>query len=368
MKKLTWLVFFFCLLFCSCREDIKSGLREHSGEKIRGLALLTVKSEDLPRGNSLPGTIRSSDRSVLLARIDGRLEQIRVKPGDRVEAGETLMVIGDNSAAQGLRAAEAAVAAASSSQKSAAAHLEMMIKELERYRKLFTKEAVTPQEVERITAQAEMARQQFQAAEAELKRAKSGRSQAQLNLSFNHVKAPYTGLVISREVEEGTSLMPGTPLLILDREARWEVETALPESEAGKYAPGTELKVWVPAIDREFTGRITEISAAADPGSRSFPVRLRLEDDGNLKAGLFARVFLEDKPLSTVLVPTSALQEKGQLYTVFVVEKGILRLRLVKTGRQLDGRTEILSGLNPGEVIVVEGLDKARPGDRVEGS
>ncbi len=366
----TWKVFIviLCVLLSSCSEDIKPGQQEPGAGTVRGLTLLTVKSSDWSQGNSVHGTVRSSDRSRLLARIDGQVEELRVKPGDRVEAGAVLLVIGNNSALQGLQAAEAAVAAAESSYRSAGANYEMMNKELERFRTLFEKEAVTTQEMERVSAQAEMAHQQFSAAKAGLGKAKAGRDQARINLSFNQVRAPYAARVISREVEEGTSLMPGTPLLTLDREASWEVESALPETMAGHFTPGMDLKVSVPALNRVFTGRITEISAAADPRSRSFLMRLTLEDGENLRAGLFARVLLQEQPLSTLLIPTSALVERGQLQGVFVVAKKVLRLRLVKTGRLLGEQTEILSGLNPGDVIVVDGLDKARPGATVEGA
>ncbi len=368
MNKMNPLVFLFCFLLFSCGEDLKPGLRESTADSVHGLGLMTVQTTALSQGGALVGTVRSSDRGVLLARIDGRVERIQVKPGDRVKAGELLLVISENTALQGLRAAKAAVTMARSSLSSARANLDMVTRDFERYQKLYRKEAVTPQEMERISAQTEVARQQLKAAKAELNRVESSRASAQMNLSYNEVKAPYAARVISREVEQGSNLMPGTPLLTLDREAGWEVETALPETAAGAYTVGEELGVWVPALNRKFKGRITEISAASDPQNRSFPLRLALEDGKDLRAGLFARIFLKDQLLSTLLVPTTALVERGQLFGLFVVDKDIVRLRLVKTGRRVGEQTEILSGLNPGDVIVVDGLEKVRPGLRVEDS
>ena len=104
----------------------------------------------------------------------------------------------------------------------------------------------------------------------------------------------------------------------------------------------------------------------ADPGSRSFQVKATLPDDPQLAAGLFARAAHAGGTSDTLLLPSAAVVTRGQLTGVYVVEDGRLRWRLVKTGRAVGDRLEVLSGLGAGEKVVTAGVDRAVSGARAE--
>ena len=107
---------------------------------------------------------------------------------------------------------------------------------------------------------------------------------------------------------------------------------------------------------------MAEVAPAADPVSRTAPVKIKIPAGPDLRAGQFARVTLASSDELTLVLSESAVIKKGQMDLVFVVEDTLARLRLVRTGVSYDGEVEILSGLEPGELIVIDGADKLQDG------
>ncbi len=221
--------------------------------------------------------------------------------------------------------------------------------------------------MDQIEAQREEARQGVKGAEGALAQATAARAAAKTAVAWTQVVAPYDGMVIERRVEAGSTVMPGMPLLVLDRQGNWRVRAAIPESLAGRFALGQTLAVELPSRGKTLTGTLREIVTAADPQSRSFEIKVDLPEAPGLAAGLFARVQAPAVAALALLVPARALVERGQLFGLYVVEDGLLHFRLVRIGRRLEEKVEILSGLRAGERIVVEGVERAKNGARVEG-
>jgi RND family efflux transporter MFP subunit len=335
-----------------CRGEIAPGTTPGESPVIHGLTLETVAASPLPEAQAFLGTVESPERAVLAARIDGRVAHVAVTEGATVQAGQLLLTIAGNPAAERLAEAEGV-------RRAAGARLELAEKTHARYRQLFEKEAVTAQEMDRVDAELEAARQQLAAAQA-------GTGAARVAWSATRIAAPFAGRVAHKEVEAGSTVLPGTPLLVLDRLGASRVRADLPESFSGRIAAGDPVSVEIPALGRTFAGRVAEVSPAADPGSRSFQIKIDLPSGEAAEPGLFARVTPAGSERPAILVPARALVERGQLTGVFVAQQGILRFRLVRTGRSAGERVEILSGLAPGERVVVEGAQRAKSGARVE--
>ena len=114
------------------------------------------------------------------------------------------------------------------------------------------------------------------------------------------------------------------------------------------------------------TGKIAEVFPAVDPLSRSFTAKVSISGPG-LRTGLYAKVRIPKEKKQVLLAPRSAIVEKGQLTGVYAVDgQGIITYRLIRTGREYDSRTEILSGLKAGDRIIVGGVEKALDGGIVE--
>ncbi len=354
------------LLLAACGGDIEPGRTEAQAPTVRGLTLARATGSPLAGGEAYVGTVESPDRGVLAARIGGQVASLGAVEGDTVKAGDLLVTLADTTAGDQLRQAEAGLAEARGASAAAEARLQLAQSTFERFSRLKAGEAVTPQEFDRVAAELEMARQGVKAARAAVRGAAATRDAAKTAQGYTRVTAPYAGVVARRLVEEGSTVMPGTPLLALDREGAWRVRAELPEALTGKVAAGDRFTVEFPALGKNLTAIVAEILPAIDPKSRSFQVKLSLEDGAGLSSGLFARVRAAGGEQASLLVPAAAVVTRGQLTAVYVVEEGLLRYRLVKLGRRLGEQVEILSGLREGETLVVDGVGRAKSGARVE--
>jgi RND family efflux transporter MFP subunit len=347
------LVVLMILLLAACGDKIEPGQTEAEPQSITGLHFEQVAAQNVPGQDLFIGTIESSDRGILAARIDGRVGRLAVKVGDPVKAGQLLLTIEQNTVNDRL-------AEAQGSREAASARLDLAEKTYQRYAQLAKAEAVTPQELDRVTAEREQARQNFKAASA-------GVAQARTGAAYNRIIAPYAGIIAEQLVESGSTVMPGMPLLVIERSGIPQARIAVPESLVGQMVLGEKLEIEIPALQRTISGSVTEIQPASDPATRSFAVKLSLPSDAGLTPGLFLRAQRQAASDSALLIPLAALVHRGQLTGVYVVEANILHFRLVKLGPQLGDRVEILSGLSAGETIVTGEVQRARSGARVEG-
>lgn len=355
------------LLLAGCGQEIQPGNTTREAALVRGLTLLTLSASQVAAGETYVGSVEAPDRGLVAARIDGRVGRFAVKEGDRIKSGALLLTLVETTAGDQSRAAAAGVAEAQGALAAAKARLDLADKTLARYRQLFAKEAVTPLEMDRISAERAMAANGFAAAEATVQRAAAGRAAAATAAGYTQVSAPYDAVIVRKEVQEGSTVMPGTPLLVLDRQGPWRVRAQLPEALTGQIALGAPFSIELPALGKTLSGTVAEVLPAADAQSRSFEVKLDLAEQGGLSAGLFARVAAASSQKSALLIPAAAVLERGQLSGVYVVQDAVLHFRLVKTGVQFGDQVEILSGLSAGETIVVGGLEQAVSGARVEG-
>lgn len=353
------------LVSAACGHDIEPGRTEEAAVKVAGLTLTDVKETPVGDTRSVAGTIGSSDRSVQVARTDGQVLRIRIREGEQVKEGQALLEIAGNAGAARLREAESAVAEARQALAASEAALMLARQTHARYRQLFDNQAVTPQEMDQVSAALEQARREHQRVAAGLERGLAARDAARTTAELNILQAPFAARVVRRMVDEGATVLPGTPLLELDRSGAWQVRAEVPESFAGKLTSGDTVTVDVPALGRTFSARIMEVQAA-DPGSRSFGIKAVPDGDVPLSAGLFARVLLTSDAHAAILIPAAAIAERGQLTGVFTARDGRLHWRLVRTGRQFDDRVEILAGLRAGERIVTGGIERASDGALLE--
>lgn len=340
-------------LLAACGNKIEPGETQTEQQSIAGLPLTVIAAQAVPGQDLFIGSIESSDRGVLAARIDGRIGRLAVQVGESVKAGQLLLTIEQNTGNDRL-------AEAQGGKEAAAARLELAEKTYQRYAQLAKAEAVTPLEMDRVTAEREQARQNLQAASA-------GVAQARTGAAYNRLTAPYAGVIAEQLVKSGSTVMPGTPLLVIERSGIPQARIAIPEALVGQIALGEKLDIEIPALQRTISGSVSEIQPVSDPTTRSFSIKLALPGNASLAPGLFVRAKRPAAVGSALLVPMSALVHRGQLTGVYVVEAQILRFRLIKTGAQFGDQIEILSGLSAGETIVSGDVQRARSGARVEG-
>lgn len=352
-KRIKLLPILMTFLMAACSDKIEPGQTQPGRQSITGLQFEVISVQQVPGQEIFIGSVESSDRGVLASRIDGRIGRLAIKVGDQVKAGQLLLTIGENTVNDRL-------AEAQGSKEAAAARLELAEKTYKRYEQLAQAEAVTPQEMDRMAAEREQAQQNYQSRTASTAQARTG-------AAYNRVTAPYAGQIAERLVDTGSTVMPGTPLLVIERSGIPQARISVPESLVGQMTLGEEMQLEIPALQRTVTGVVTEIQPGSDPATRSFAIKLKLPPDAELTPGLFLRAHRRTAASNALIIPRTALVQRGQLTGVYVVEANILHFRLIKIGPQLGDKVEVLSGLTAGETIVTSDVQRAQSGARVEG-
>lgn len=268
------------------------------------------------------GTVRSKQRAVVEAKVSGRVLEYSATPGTLVKAGEVL-------ARLDVQEIQAKV-------DQARAMLDQAKRDFDRQKQLIASNATT--------------RQEFDAADARVKIGTGAVSEAETMMSYAKVTAPFDGVVTRKLADVGDLAMPGKPLLEIEAPTSLRFEADLPEAILDRVKLGAKMPV---RLAKVIEGTVSEVSPVADPVSRTFNVKLDLPPTEGLRTGQFGRVSVPVAEVKLLLVPQSSVLKRGQMELVFVAKDGKAGLRLVKTGKMLEGRVEVLSGLEEGELIIV---------------
>jgi RND family efflux transporter MFP subunit len=297
-----------------------------------------IESKKRVATEEVVGTVRAKLRSVIEAKVSGKIEQLLVVPGQSVQAGEALAVID-------AREVQARFDQAVALRQQADADLKRLASLYE----------------QKILSQAE-----FDSAQAKARVTFAAVTEAETLLSYTKVTAPFAGVITRKHADVGDLATPGRPLLDLEDSTALRLEADVPEAVVGKLTLGDQLPVRIAALEQELTGVISEIAPAADPNSRTFLVKLDLPGTAGLRAGQFGRVAMPVGETSALRVPATAVTQRGQMELVFIVSDGKAQLRIVKTGKRLGNEVELVSGVSAGERVVVENLAGLVDGQPVE--
>ncbi|HEY4900292.1 MAG TPA: efflux RND transporter periplasmic adaptor subunit, partial [Terriglobales bacterium] len=207
------------------------------------------------------------------------------------------------------------------------------------------------------------------AARAGREQSEAGVSQAGTAMSFTKVRAPFDGVVIAKLAEPGAMAAPGVPLLTVEDPSRFRLEATVDESKIGAVRLGESVPVVIDALgEQPIEGKVTQIVPAADPGSRTFALKIDLPSNPQMRTGLFGRARFVRGQHDAIAIPKTAILNRGQLQAVYVVGGDQLAsLRYVTLGPASSDQVEVLSGLQNGDRIVVQPGDRDLGGKQVEG-
>ncbi|HSP41323.1 MAG TPA: efflux RND transporter periplasmic adaptor subunit [Luteolibacter sp.] len=272
------------------------------------------------------GTVRSKLRAAVEAKVSGRVLEYTAVPGEMVKTGDLLATLD-------AREVQARV-------DQAKAMLDQARRDFARQEKLIATNATT--------------RREFDSAQARVEVGEAAVNEAETMMSYARVTAPFDGVITRKLADVGDLAMPGKPLLEIEAPTNLRFEADLPEALLGNVKLGDKMKVMIASAGGPLEALVSEIAPVADAVSRTFQVKLDLPPAAGLRTGQFGRVSVPVAEVMLLLVPQSAVIKRGQMEMVFVVGDGKAALRLVKTGKTLDGQVEVLSGLEEGQVVVTE--------------
>lgn len=314
---------------CGSKEEPATAVVSAAPEKTIQAAVVEAKPASVPIRVEVTGQVAPIFQATLSSRIQGTIDKLLVREGTNVSKGQLLIQLDS-------RDLQADLARANAEVENAKAHLDRM-------NQLYAQDAVSKQEMENATRAYRVADASRKAVEAQL--------------SYTTVRAPFDGIITEKKVEAGELASPGQPLLRMEDPQHLRLEATVAEGDLRSVSRGDKIPVIVDALgDQALTGTVSQILPAGDPQTHTFVVKVDLPKTAGLKTGMFGRFPLDKGVTQTILLPSTALVERGELSSVYVVGSDqIARLRWVKIGRRFETHVEILSGINESERALADG-------------
>ncbi len=333
---------------------------------VKGLGIVEVKPSLVKDSYDTAGTLRAVNTATVSAKIMGVVKAIHAREGQKVRKGDILLEISAPDINAKVKAASEAVEAAAQTVSMAREQKRLAEATFERFKGLYEGKAVSGQEFDEMKTRKRLAVLGYEQSLKGLGRAKAMLREAESFLGYTVIRSPLDGVAAEKMIDTGSMTTPGKPLFIVEN-GGYLVETPVSEGMINRIEEGETVEVTIDSLGIKTTGRVTTLVRQVDPATRTFTVKVRPDNSSkDFRGGLFARVAFPLKDREILLVPKVSVVKKGQMQGIYVVDdKGIINLRFIRTGREVDGRVEILSGLNKGERIVVSGTATAVDGGRI---
>lgn len=366
-------VVFLCalaLLYCS-------GPKEEQAPKERPrVTVQPLRRQDWAEKVVVPVTVTPAAMVYVVARVPGKVRQVRVEEGDEVEAGDVLLVLDTRDLAIAVRQSEGQVALAKANLQAARVQRDTLEKDFRRFQELEKSRSVSAGDLEKLEAQFKAAQAQVELAEAQVKVAEAALALARSQLQDAVVRAPIGGVVVKRGVDVGQETAPGSanPLVTLAAIDPVRLEGSVPEYLLGRLTPGMEVMARFDSIpDETFSGKITLIGPSVDAISRQVRVRVEMENpksNGKRRLILGMSGTLEITPASGqyFIIPLNAVRrQEGENVVLFFVDKSNkVYEKAIRPLRKEGLKFLALEGLDEGEFLVTAGPKELAAGDIVE--
>jgi len=335
---------------------------------MRNIPVLAVQQAKVPDLLEAVGTVRAAQTSDAASQMMGNIVEMHAHEGDRVQRGQVLAVIDDSQPRAAVDRASAAELAAQQQLAGAESDLALTESTLKRYQPLFERKSVSPQEFDEVKARQQAALARRDMAKAGQAQAQAALSQARTSLDYTRIRAPFDGVVTEKKADSGTLASPGMTIFTIEDVRSYRLEATVNESDLRYVRTGQQVWVAIDALDKAgLNGRVVQIVPAADPASRTFLVKIELPPDARLRSGLFGRVQFSRGERQALLIPRSAVIDRGQLEGIYVLDQNkFASLRYITLGKPSGAVVEVLAGLQDGEQFVAKPGEVDLNGKRIE--
>ena len=286
------------------------------------VAVSLVAQGSPDRGAWVAATLQSTRTAMMSTRMAAQVRRVLVQEGQRVAAGTLLIALGDEDLQGQLKAAQTGLATVEAYHR--------------RIQALQAQKASTAVELEQV--------------EAQVAQAQAGVTALKANIAYTQIRAPFSGVVQSRKVNEGDFVGPGMPLLELVGEGEQELVATLSDQESKGLKTGAKVKFESEDITGE--AQITGLAPGGDQYSHKGTLRAKVLKPKGLRQGSFARILVPGLAVEGLSVPRSALVQRGELTGVFIAKEGHAELRWISLGDGAGSFLPVRSGLKPGEQVI----------------
>ncbi len=348
MKKTTSSLLFLIALgiaglqLSSCSKKVET-VQAKASDQVFTVQTAKVTTTPMSSDMKVTGTLEGIKEATVQSETQGRVLSIAHTIGDRVGAGAALIIVDNETKSIALQQASAARMAAEASLAKAKIDRDRNVE-------LLKESASTKNQVE-------LSDLQVKSGEAQLQSAVSAENLAKRQLSDATVRAPFAGVIASRFVNQGETVVPGAKVETLIDDSRMKFKMFINELDIASLKVGDKVTIAVDALPNTQTvGTVTNISNKSDQ-TRSYEVDVEVPNSTHsLKSGMFARAEVQrEQTHDAVAVPSEAVMYNGTATQVYLVTSGVAHLLDVKIGASTSSMVEITEGLKPGDDVVVFG-------------
>jgi membrane fusion protein (multidrug efflux system) len=340
----TTLIIAIILTAVSCTGSGEEKSSSPAEEKAFPVTVRQVTPVPFTATLQLTGYVRSLEDVIVSTEEGGVVRQWLLEKGSPVSRGTVLAILNDDILRPQYEAANA--------------QYQLAQLNFEKQSKVLEEQGISEIQVKTSEFNRDAARAQAELAKARLERTR--------------IKSPVNGILDDRLIDEGELAPPGTPFARIVNLDMMKVVISAPEVTGGILTRGTPVEVSVTAYGSEaFPGRISFVGSAVNPDNRTIPVEVMIRNPGRrLKPDMIARVkVFQATHRNAILAEEGVIQQlDASTFVVYIDEQGIARRRTVTLGGRTDGSVEILSGLKPGDRLIVSGTQNLYDGQKIDAS
>ncbi|MES3020144.1 MAG: efflux RND transporter periplasmic adaptor subunit [Pseudomonadota bacterium] len=342
------------LLACSLLVLSACSKPAPKAEDVRPVRAIVIDASDIDINAEYPGEVRSRVESRLGFRVGGKIVARKVDVGTVVKRGQTLMQLDAQDLQLAQSQAKAALRGVESTRDFARA-------EMKRYQELRAKNFVSQAVLDSKNSALKASQAQVDAAMA----AYRGQSN---QAGYASLVADIDGVVTAVDAEVGQVVSPGTPVVRLAKTSEKEIVIGIPEDKVDSMRKVADVKVRLWARPQDvIAGKVREVSPVADPATRTYPVRVSIPDSPDVKLGMTALVQFSSKTATPMIrVPLTALYHEKSTTSVWVVDKGVVKMVPVQVGGTSGNEVVLIGGITNGQTIVTAGVNQLKNGQKVK--
>ena len=354
MKKTTFPILVMAALLAACSKP------EPAPEPVRAVKIMAVAATPFGSGYEFAGEVKAQTEVRLSFRVGGKIVKRQAELGQRVKAGQILAQIDPQDYRLAQDASRAQLNAAATNRDLAAA-------DFKRFAALKEQNFISGAELERREAQ-------FKAAQAQYEQARSQLAVQGNQASYAVLAASGAGVITAVEAEPGQVVAAGAPVVRIALDGLRDVVFSVPEDKVAAFRPGVPVKVRGWAQSSLVPATVREVSASADPITRTYPVKAALGPE-TPPPPLGATVYVlpveisgeRAQTLQVIKLPTSALRQQGKTSAVWLLDQASMTIKSQEVQvATADGNEAVISaGLQPGMLVVSAGVHVLTAGQKV---
>ncbi|MBB4038068.1 MAG: efflux RND transporter periplasmic adaptor subunit [Dysgonomonas mossii] len=340
--------------FYSCSSSNKPEDKDRTIVKVE----VYTPTQSSNEGFYLSGEVTAKQTANISTRMMGYITKIYVKPGDKVASGQLLVSISSDDILAKKAQVQAMITEAEAASKNAQ-------RDYERFKTLRSQNSVSDKELEDVSlqntsmnAKVQMARQQM--------------NEINAMLSYTNIRAPFSGVVTQKMLDEGSMANPGMPILTIEQSGELQIVASIPENYIPYVKIGDVVKIELKSLGTTIDGKVSELSPSAfrTGGQYSMKLAIDAKDKTNIRSGMYVNILIPNKTgediSSKIMLDKNSIVYRDQLTGVYVIDdQNQANLRWIRLGKTIGNQVEVLSGLSQNDRIVSKAEGKLYNGVKV---